>query len=304
MSVFQTMAGLQLTLFFMILLGVYAAKRNILPGSSRKHLSELLIRIILPCNIISSFHLELTQELLSTAGLVLAISFGTQFLYYIYSIVLYHNVDSARQKVLRYATICSNAGFLGLPIVGGVYGAQGILYTSIALIPQRVFMWSAGLSLFTKTNGKDIVRTLATHPCILAVVAGFLLMISPFPMPDFFWSTMDKVGNCTTAVSMLIIGGILAETNLKHMMDGPMIWFSAARLILIPLSVFGILSLFHTPVLITGVLTFLAGMPAGSTTAILAAQYGGDAPFASKAIFVTTLLSLVTLPLLSLLLAV
>ncbi len=84
-----------------------------------------------------------------------------------------HNrFDDSKAIILKYATLVSNAGFMGLPIVESIYGQTGLLYASIALIPQRVFMWSAGLSLFAQTDYKNMIKKVAFHPCIIAVYIG------------------------------------------------------------------------------------------------------------------------------------
>ena len=292
----QTMASLQLQLFGLMLIGVYARKRGIISAEGRKTLSDLLIGVILPCNIVISFDLELTSALLAAAGKVLVISFAAQVFYLLCSKVLFLRIPHAQQMVLRYATICSNAGFLGLPIVGSIYGAEGTLYVSIALIPLRVFMWSSGLSLFTKTDAKSTVKLLLTHPCIIAVFVGFAVLFAPFDLPDFLRATIVSVSNCTTAVSMIIIGGILAEISPRTVVTKSVLYFSFIRLAFIPGVVLIALRLLHVEPLLIGVSVLLSAMPAGSTTAILAAKYGGDAEFASRAIFVSTILSLITIP--------
>ncbi|MFA9380473.1 MAG: AEC family transporter [Acetanaerobacterium sp.] len=299
---FFSMAQMQLMLFLLILAGLYAKKRGIITEQSQRSLSDLLIGVILPCNIIASFDIDLTAKVLYDSAKVLLIAFGAQLLYLAYSKLFFRRIEHGRQMVLRYATIVSNAGFLGLPIVGGIFGSEGMLYASIALIPLRVFMWSSGLSLFTKTDAKSTFKTLITHPCIIAVFIGFAVLLIPYDMPVFLSSAITGIGNCTTAVSMLIIGGILAEIKVKTVVSRTVLYFSFIRLIFIPLSVYAILTLLRVDALLTGVSVVLAAMPAGSTTAILAAKYGGDAQFASKTVFVSTVLSLFTIPLLVVLL--
>ena len=81
--------------------------------------------------------------------------------------------------VLQYATVCSNAGFLGNPVAEGLYGSIGLLYASVYLIPQRIVMWSAGISYFTESpSRKEVVKKVLTHPCIVAVEIGIVLMVT------------------------------------------------------------------------------------------------------------------------------
>ena len=302
-SPFHTMVSLQMQLFMYVIAGFVLTRAGTITSAGRKSLSDLLINFILPCNIVCSFQMSMTGEVLSSCAVMLLIACGAQLLYLVTSRVLYPGVSRDRMACLRYATVCSNAGFLGLPIIGGVYGAMGTLLTSVLLIPQRVVMWSAGLSLFTRTDGKSVLRKLATHPCIIAVFIGFALMLSGNPtLPGFLQKALSGASGSTTCLSMLVIGSILAGAEHINFKDGILWWYTLVRLVLLPLLVFGLLSLLPVDPMVRGVMVLASGMPAGSTTAILAARYDGDAPFASCLVFVTTLLSLITLPLLCLIL--
>lgn len=295
------MLSLQGMLFMLALAGFYARKRGIIPPKARSYLSDLLIDLILPMNIISSFDIELKGEVLVKAGVVLLLSLGVQLMSLLLGRLLYAGGEPSRRSVLRYSTLVSNAGFMGLPIVRAALGTEAGLYASVALIPLRVFMWSAGLSQFTATDFKATVRSLVTHPCNIAVAVGFLTMLLPGGLPDFLSSAVSSIGNCATAVSMLIIGGFLAETDIRTVFTRDTLLYSGLRLLAIPLLVFAFCFLLGADRLLTGVVVLLSAMPAGSTTAILAAKYDGDAPFASRIIFVSTLLSLFTIPLFTLL---
>jgi len=303
MSSFEIMVSLQLQLFLFVLAGFVLTKIGTISPAGRKSLSDLLINFILPCNIICSFQIDLTGEILVSVATMIAVSLGVQLFYLLISRFIYPGQSKPRLACLRYATVCSNAGFLGIPIIGGLYGPMGTLLTSVVLIPQRVVMWSAGLSLFTTTDSRSILKKLATHPCIAAVFIGFALMLSGNPtLPQPLQKALSGASSCNTCISMLVIGSILAGAEHINLKDGMMWWYTFARLVLIPLAVFIILLPMPIDPMICGVMVLASGMPAGTTTAILAAKYDGDAPFASCLIFLTTLFSLVTLPLLCLLL--
>ncbi|MEA4919932.1 MAG: AEC family transporter [Clostridiaceae bacterium] len=300
MSTFQTMLNLQLSLFTIMVIGFFCRKKNMIDAKTRGVLSDLLINIILPCNIVSSFDIEVTDKLLKSAGMVFAIYMAVQTFAYLVSLVAYRKVPMDKQVILRHGTITSNAGFLGNPITYGVFGAEGLLYASIALIPIRIFLWSAGLSLYTKTDSKSVIKNLLTHPCVIAVFVGFAVMFAPFELPGFITKTIDSVGGCTTAVSMMVIGAILADINLKNIDKKLLSYYSFIRLIFIPACVFIILNLFNVEPLLVGVCTLLSGMPAASMTAILSAKYNGNYEFGSQVVFVSTLLSMITIPIMTL----
>ena len=231
-SPFFTMAALQMQLFVFVAAGFILTKTGTISPAGRKSLSDLLINFILPCNIVCSFQIEMNAEILASCGLVFLLASIVQLFYLVVSKVIYRGAPRERLACLRYATVCSNAGFLGLPIIGGVYGAMGTLLVSVALIPQRFVMWSAGLSLFTHTDGKSVAKKLLTHPCIVAVAIGFMLMLCGNPtLPAFLQKSLSGASGCTTCVSMLVIGSILAGAEHIDLKDGMMWWYTLARLI-------------------------------------------------------------------------
>jgi len=300
-STFTAMVMLQLQVLVLMAAGFVLTKIGTITGEGRKSLSDILINFILPCNIICSFQMDMTGELLMSCGLVLLLALFAQALFYAVGHFCFPGQKAERLSCLRYATLCPNAGFLGLPIIGGVFGEMGALLTSVALIPQRVVMWSAGVSLFTSADRKSVVKKVLTHPCIIAVEIGFALMLCGNPtLPAFLQKTVSSAGGCTTCVSMLVIGSILAGAKDAGFQDRTILWFTLLRLILIPLAVLLPLRIAGVDPIVTGVVVLISGMPAGSTTAILASKYDGDAAFASRMVFVSTLASIVTLPVLCL----
>lgn len=295
---YNSLINLQGMLFLLVAAGIILRKKGILHEEAKAVLTDLVIYFILPCNIISSFLIEFNRKVLMEFAIILVIASLIQVVCLILANTLYKKEPDSRKKVLQYGTVCSNAGFMGNPIAEGVYGAQGLMFASIFLIPQRIVMWSAGVSYFTESpDRKTVVKKVLTHPCIIAVYIGVFFLITQLKMPEFLENTIRGVGGCTTTVSMVLIGTILAEVKLKSMLDWGIVKYTIIRLFLIPFMVFIACRLFSVDPMLSGVSILLAGMPAGSTTAILAAKYNGDYIFATKCVVVTTLLSLVTIPL-------
>ena len=169
----------------------------------------------LPCNIFHSFEESLSMDVLRQCLIVFIIAMCVQLLYLVLNPILYRRFPMERRVVMQYATICNNAGFMGLPVIESVFGATGVLYGSIVLIPIRLFMWTMGLSLFTKSDKKQAFKRLATHPCIWAVILGFAYMFLPWKLPMFLSNAINILGQCTMPLAMLIVGSILSEVNFK-----------------------------------------------------------------------------------------
>lgn len=295
--------SLQLRMFLIMLVGLLFRKKNIISEEGKKNLTDLVIYLILPCNIVKSFLIEFDGSTLKNFGLILIISVLIQIFCAILARLLYRRTTEGHRPVLKYATVASNSGFLGNPVAEGVFGSMGLALASIYLIPQRIVMWSAGVSYFTGgADRKTVIRRVVTHPCIIAVFLGLGFMLAQVSLPPFLDASLRDVGNCNTAMSMLVIGTILADVRFRDMFDVSLFLFSGLRLVLIPLAVYAGCLLCRVDGLVTGVSVLLAAMPAASTTAILAAKYEGDAVYASKCVVLTTVLSLIATPIWSMIL--
>jgi len=293
----------QLTLLLIITVGYFITRAGVFSQKTRADLTNIIIYVMMPCNTFSAFHKGITPEMLRQCMVVLFASFGLQTLVFILNKTLYFRIPKQRRVVLQYATITNNAAFMGLPILGAVFGPTGVLYGSIMLIPMRVVMWTFGLSLFTTMEKKETAKVLATHPCMLAVFVGLGYIFAPFELPVFLSGAIGMIGDCVSILPMLIVGSILCGVKPRDVLLKECFYFSVFRLVMILVTAFGVLTLLRLDPLVTGVVVLSSAMPAALTTAILAEKYGQDSEFATKAIFVSTVLSMVTLPIITELLA-
>lgn len=295
---FNNLIDLQIEIFILILIGYILRKINIISKESRKSLTDLVIYIILPANIIYSFMIKMDETIIKSGLAILIVSIVIQLVCQIFGKYIFIKTAPQQRSVLQYGTICSNAGFMGSPLIQGLYGLDGLLFASIYLIPQRIVMWSGGVACFTSAKGKAVIKKVITHPCIIAVFIGLIMMIGQIRLPNYLNVSIKSLSGCTMSLSMIVIGGILAEIKFGEVISKLTIYYSFIRLIVIPLLVLFGCIVADLPVLVVAVATVLAGMPAGSTTAILAEKYNGDSKLAVEIIFLSTALSLITIPLL------
>jgi len=280
-----------------MLVGAITVKTRLVDARARSSITNIVISVFIPCNILSSFF-GTERSQLPSLGIMVVISLGILALSYVLSLVLYKRAAPGQKKVLLYATLISNAALLGNPVIESMYGLEGLTYAAAYLIPIRVAVWTVGLAIFT--NGKGYLKKVIFHPCLIATYLGLLIMITGFTPPAIISRLVFSLGNCTTPLSMMIVGCILATVDPRKILSRLTAYFTFIRLVLIPLMVMGILLIFRPDPIVSGISVILCGMPAGATTSILADKYGGDSELASKIIFVTTLLSIISSPLLAL----
>lgn len=256
---FTGLFEMQGMLFSIMILGLFLRKKNIAGAEGKKLLTDLVIDVTLPASILKSFQIEFNGEILKSCMVIGIVALLIQVGSYVLGMVLYPGLDDDRKRVLQYATICSNAGVLGNPIAEGIFGGLGLLYASIYVIPQRIFMWSVGLTYFTEApDKKTLIKKVASHPCIVAVVLGFLLMIFQIPLPGFINLTIRQVAGANTFLAMLLVGTILAEVPLSSLTDRATLYYSFVRLVLVPLFVFAGCRIGGIDGLVTGVSVVLS----------------------------------------------
>ncbi|MBR3296432.1 MAG: AEC family transporter [Firmicutes bacterium] len=289
----QKLLTMQFTLFVLIAVGLLLSRIGVIGREGRKNLTDLVLYLILPCNIVGAFQNDSAAHDIMACLYVFLISCGIQAVTVVYGKIAYRNQPDAHQRSLRYGLICSNAGFLGNPIAEGLYGAEGLVLANFYLIPQRVMMWSAGISIYAgEKDPKTAVKKVLTHPCVIACEIGLILMLLNIQLPALILTPVNTIGRCNTAVSMLVIGSILADINPKDFLDKVVVRYALERLVFLPLLVYLVCRLIGFSHIVTGLSVILAAMPAGATTSMLAQKYDQDPKFATKLTIFSTLLSI------------
>lgn len=291
--------SLQGTLFAMMLVGALLKKRGVIDETGKRCLTDLCVNVVIPCNIFKSCLIEFNMEIFQVCARLLLSAVIMQLLCLALNRVLFNRCPPQRRKVLQYCTIVPMSGFLGNPIAEGIYDELGVLYTSIFLIPMRIVMWSVGTTYFVAgetAEKKKVLKNVVTHPCLVAIYLGLLCMVMQVRLPSIITETVRYIGNCNSALTMFIIGTILADVKLSTIFDWHTALFSLFRLAVLPAVALGIGTALGLEQAALGVSVLMTGMPAGATAAIFAARYRSDATFATQCVVMTTFASMLTLP--------
>lgn len=298
MQAIEGLLELQLELVLMIGVGLLLAKKGILHKEARKNLSDVAFSILIPCSILKSYMNTADTSILLNCSLLLGVAAAMQLLYIVLNRLLYRKQPAEHRQFLRYMTLCSNSGFLGVAVSQGLYGDLGLIYNSVYMVPQRIFMWTVGMTYFgEKISGRHMARKALLHPCLAALYLGVFLMAAQISLPAPVRSAVNAFGGCMIPAAMLITGGILSDMDPRDLIDRESLYFSAIRLIALPLIALFFCGLIPVDAAAGGIAVLMAGMPAATVTVLFAAKYGGDAKFATKCVVLTTLLSIVTIPL-------
>ena len=308
------MLRLQFIIFSLIGIGCYARKTGIVGPQGQKNITDLVIRIVLPCNIVTSFVMDIDKSVLYDCVCVFVISAVIQLLCFLYGKYTYRKIDQNRKTCLRYGLMISNAGFLGNPVAQGIYGDMGLMLASVYLTPVRTMMWSEGIALFSGIRDrKHTLKKVFTHPCVIACILGITIMVvkiftGVMIVPPLIQSLLQTVGRCNTALSMMVIGMIVSHVKPEDFLEPIVFRYSVERLILIPAVVAALLiplqRMGFISETISGLCVILAAMPAATTTSMLSSKYNCAPEFSANMVIVSTILSIPTIFIWSLILAV
>ncbi len=297
MPVLEKMAGTQALLFLYILAGALIRKTGIITPATRGSYNLFLLNVTLPAMILHSFLQGITPQQMREAWAILLVSGAGCLGAYLLGRLLWRRKEPGRRSILLFGTMFSNAGNAGMPVAQLVFGDAGVFYASLFLIPTRVLMWTLGISLFIGDRGKGKLRALLLNPSVLVVFLGFGMMLLNVRPPALLAAALKNIGDITGPLAMILIGTTLAELDLKEAMHPDAFLLAGVRLLLIPALVLGVLRLAGCPPLVTSVAVTLYAMPVATNTVVLAERYGADYRFGSRCVFVSTVLSLFTVPL-------
>jgi predicted permease len=290
------------TLFLIMTVGFIARKRNILNPAINKGLSDLLLNITSPFLALSSFQFAFSRDMLSAAGMVLVFAIIIHVAGILVGKILFARFNDATGKILRFITIFSNCGFMGYPVIGSLFGQRGIFLTSIYVAVFTAFIWTYGVFVFTGKADRRSLAAALLNPGIIAVFLGMLLFLFSLKLPLPVAQTLQAVGAMTTPISMIIVGSMLADVKAGDLFSGWAIYYGALiRLLILPVVTLFILKGIGFKGILLGVCVLTVAMPAAAISVPLAESNRGDVFFASRTVFLTTILSVLTIPMVILL---
>ena len=290
--------SLQFLMFAEIAVGYVLCRTGILKPSERSVLSRLIMNVLLPCSIISSFKMEMSAELAKQFSQIFIISFLIEIMGILMNLFIWKRDPEDQRPSLQYGTICSNAGFMGNAVSEGVYGAMGLILTQVFLVPSRIIAFSFGTTYFSGAKSpKEVIHIIFTNPCIIAVLLGLSKMLLGIDLPAPVSDLLTSLGRCASPLAMILIGMILGQCGFGHLLSRSNLKFAFVRLLLIPVMVLIPCVLLGIDSLVTSVAVILAAMPAGTTITVFADRYHANAEFSANVVVLSTLISIAILPL-------
>ena len=308
-----------LMLLFLVVPGFILAKCGLAPEKLGKGLASIILYVAQPALIIMAYDCDFSTDILIRAGFVLLFSVLAHIMYTVLAFVVYRKSPATVKRVLQFATIFTNAGYMGIPLLEALYRDMDPnvgIYASIYVIVFNFFCWSVGCYIYSGDKKYMSPKKIFLNPAVIATVFGLLLFFTPLNrwlngemlIAGVVRDILVALKGPVAPLSMLLIGLRLAEVDFRTAFRDCYLYpYIALRMLILPAMTFGMVKLFaifgiYDDLTATTVLLLSAAAPAATATGMFAEMFDDNAVYAGKLVAVTTVLSVVTMPLVALLL--
>ncbi|WP_236823315.1 AEC family transporter [Bhargavaea massiliensis] len=289
-------------LYLMAVIGFIVRKVNILSSFANSVITQLMLYVTLPALILYSLNTTFSMELLVEFGWLVAMSVFVMTVSIVAGAWLRKRaaLPDGQKSVYESLIVFGNQGFIGFAVSYLLMGEQGVIYLTLFNIFYLVLIWSYGIYLFTRHEAAVDWRRLFLNPGILATLIGLVMLFLPLNWPDMLLRTFEDVGQMTVPLSMILIGSLLADTKMadfRRYSSNLYLWIASIMKLLVLPSTLLVFLFLQVPDLLLLVAVLTAGMPSATTTTVYAQKFGADAVFASYGVIYSTILCMLTIPL-------
>jgi malate permease and related proteins len=297
-----------LILGVLVAVGVAGSLSGVLNENARETLAKIIFNITLPLMLLTTFSkMDLSPRLLvnsfSMVGLSVGVMMFMLFMGWLGSVILRLNRNES--AVFRTHSVFGNIIYLGFPVVHALFGDEGLLYASMLHLVSNMLMWTVGVVILSSGNGTPARKSMMNIFNIntYAIIVGLIMFLTGLKLPDFLMKSLGGLGNSNTYLSMIYIGVMMFHANIKGTLGKPVVYFlTFNKLLIIPVvllmifSFLPVLTGYQPDKLVISVLLIESSMPCMANIIILAKVFGADERLATANVFVSTVLSLITLP--------
>ena len=291
-----------IVLFTIILLGYFLNKINIFDEKTNKKLSEIIIKVTSPMLIISAVLGDKGQV---NRGYIMKILLAGIFLYALLIIlakllVKVFRLGKSNRYIYENLLIFANTGFMGFPVISALYGNFAIFPFSILNMPLNILVYSYGVYLIEKgeeKGGKKFNIKNIINPGVISSILALIIFMIDIKVPTMIEKIFTMVGNATIPFSMMLIGSSLALIPIKDVFSEYKTYILVfLKLIILPIIVYYISKIIVKDETILGFLTISASLPSASIIVMLTSGYKDKNKVAAQGVFITTIMSIITLP--------
>lgn len=299
---FLTVAQQVLVLFLLIGIGFVLGKMHVLNQAAVKSCTDMVLLIISPCIIIQSFMRDFDAKMLGGFGIAALAALIVQLGSILIAHLVFRDKNDARRRVLRFATVFSNSGYMAIPLQQALLGDIGVFYGASFINVFNLVLWSYGLMEMSgdkqSLSSRKSIFKLFINPGTVGLLIGMLLFLFSVHLPNVIVITVNHLAALNTPLPMIIVGYYLSNSNLLAALKDKRSYTAIAlRLLFIPLLTFGCMLLFGIkgPILVSCVVATSA--PVAAVTTMFSTKYHQDTELSVNLVSLSTLFSMITMPL-------
>ena len=302
----QVILNQMIILFLIMVIGYITNKAGILDQTQNQKMSSLVLNVTSPALIFSSVRTPTNGSLNSVIQIFL-ISIAIYMLLPIVGILISKilKIPKEDRNLYQFMTIFSNIGFMGYPVIQSIFGEKALFFAAICNLVFNLVCYSYGVYLISGSGKLSFDFRQLINPGIIFSIIAIIIYLTKYQMPQIIGETSNLIGSMTVPLAMMIMGSSLAEIPIKEVLNDIKIYlYTIIKQILIPILFWWVLKFIIQDPTILGVLVILIAMPVGSIAIMFCDQFGGNTTLASKSVFITTLSSVFTIPVLVYLLSI
>jgi len=289
------------TMIIIMLIGLLCAKIKLIDEETNKKLSAFLLLLVNPLVIFVSYQRTFEMALLKGLFISIGLAVLTFAVNLLVTHTLYFKKNGKIEAIEKYACVYSNSGFIGIPLIQGVFGSEGVFYLTAFLTVSNLLMWTHGVAVMSGTKDRSLIKKAVLAPAFLATVIGFITFLLRIEMPRVIMNPIEILGGTNTALAMIIAGVTISKANIGKIIKKAQVYkICLIRLLVIPFIMIGIFSFFNYSETIIGTIIIAAACPIAANIILFAYRYEKDSLYASELFVASTILSLATIPLLML----
>jgi len=288
-----------LVLVTLMVIGFGCAKVNLIDEATNKQLSNLLLMLINPVLIFLSYQRSFEAELLHGLLWAIALSAISFVIITLAAHLIYAKSGHKDVAIERFSLVYTNSGFLGIPLVNGLFGSEGVFYLTGYLTIFFLFFWTHGMIVMSGKRDFGAIKKAFVSPPMLAIFAGFGLFVAGILLPPVVYTPLRLLGNVNTPLAMLVAGVSLSGANWGRLLVNKRLYaVCLLRLLVLPAVVMLVFSLLPAPPLVRATVIVLSACPVAANVILFAYRYDKNPTYASEVFAATTVLSMFTIPLL------
>lgn len=277
-----------------MLIGYFLFKKKLITNNGSSEIGKLLLYVVMPIAIIKSYSIDFSVEMLKG----LSISFLGALVSLLISIIIAKLVFRNKHSIEMFSAAFSNAGFIGIPLVSMTLGEEAVFFIASYVALLNIMQWTYGVYIITQNKEYISLKKIYKNPIIISFVIGIILFILPIKLPSVITTVMNNIASMNGPLAMIILGVYIGQIKLEELFNDKIVYIcSLVRLIIIPMITIIILSIIPNEFMIIKLTILIAtSAPVGSNVAIFSQIYNKDYKQAVKDICLSTILCIITLP--------